>query len=212
MQGLAVKRFEPVYLELGTPKLTEYGKGWLERRAAAFEMFHSTLKDVLKLAVVELWDWEKTLDRLQLEGCPVAISSGLSQYQAPLLINATTKEATYTAPAAFYCALATAAPTSTTTGSTITEAAYTGYARVSSASVMGAASAATPSVATNSGGAITFGACTGGTSTLLGFMFLDASSAGNGIYYGTLTSVTISTTNTPPTVASSALSLSWNGV
>ncbi len=105
----------------------------------------------------------------------------------------------------------TAAPTSTTTGVIgANEASYTGYART--ASTMGAASAATPSVATNSA-TITFPNCTGGTSTLLGFINADSATAnaGNALWYGTLTSTVISTTQTPPTIAAGALSLSMTG-
>jgi hypothetical protein len=202
---------EPVYLvPEGPANLTEYGKHWLDRRFHLFDIHLPAIKDVLRLARAEVWKWPDVLERLALEGVPTAISSGISQGQMGALINASTKQATYTAPAAIYGALATTAPSSTTTGSTVAEPTYTGYSRLSFASAIGAASSATPAVATNSS-TLTYGNCTAGSATLAGFLLVDASSAGNGLWYGTLPSVSISTTQTPPTIATGALSLSMTG-
>jgi hypothetical protein len=108
----------------------------------------------------------------------------------------------YTAPV--FLALTTAAVAETSTGSTLTEANYTGYARLSvSAANMNAASAG----AKANGATLTFANCTAGSSVVIGWATCTASSAGNVIVYGTCTSTTISTTQTPASVASGGLSV-----
>jgi hypothetical protein len=214
MSQLSAERFEPVYLEVSECRITEHGKRWVEQRYDENERFNSTLKDVVKLAISERleWDWiQATLDR---EGVPQNISSGISQYAMPKLIDHLNGKTSFTMPATVAMALATAAPTSTTTGSTVAEATYTGYGRQTIAAAgWNAATAATPSVATNAS-TITFGNCTAGTNTLLGFILGDSATtlAGNALWYGTLTSVTISTTQTPPTIGAGVMNLSMTGV
>jgi hypothetical protein len=213
MNDLAVARFEPVYLEIADVHPTEYGKRWLDRRLAELERFSATIRDVGKLAIAELRDWPWIERQLDAEGVPQAISSGISQYAMPALINHINGKTAYTMPTTVAMALATAAPTSTTTGATVAEATYTGYGRQTlAAATWNAATLATPSVATNAS-TITFGNCTAGTSTLLGFLIADSATvaAGNSLWYGTLTSTVISTTQTPPTVAAGALSVSMTG-
>jgi hypothetical protein len=196
----------------GPAQPTEYGKGWLDRWADLQQRFNATIRDIGRLALKELWDWDRIQGLLDAEGVlQAAISSGVSQGQMQALINATTKNATYTAPAAFAMALMINAPTSTTTGVLgANEATYTNYTRT--AATMGAASAATPSVATNTS-TITFPNCGATGATLLGFIMADSltTNAGNAIWYGTLTSTVISSTQTPPTIAAGALSLSMTG-
>lgn len=207
-------KFEPVYLiPDGPARLTEYGKRWLDRRAADLARFKGVLLDVAKLAEHEAGRWASIEQRLALEGVPTAISSGISQYGMSHLVDHLNGKTSFTMPATVAMALATAAPTSTTTGVTVTEAAYTSYTREAIAgSGFNAATSATPSVATNNG-AITFPNCTGSTSTLLGFILADSSTigAGNALWYGTLASTVISTTQTPPTIATTVLSLSLTG-
>ncbi len=108
----------------------------------------------------------------------------------------------FTMPAAVYLALTTVVPTDASTGSTLTEATYTGYARkkVAAADLNAAASGQT----TNAN-AITFAACTAGSSTIIGFALVDASTNGNVLYWGTVTSKVIDTSNTPATVNAAAL-------
>lgn len=79
---------------------------------------------------------------------------------------------------------------------------YTGYARKSVAAAdMNAASAGSASNAN----AITFAACTAGSSAILGFGNFEASgTTGDFRKYGTCTSTTVSTTQTPPTFAAAA--------
>lgn len=107
-------------------------------------------------------------------------------------------DGSFTMPAAVYLALCTVVPTDASTGATITEANYTGYARKQiAASDLSAASSGSK---TNSS-AITFADCTAGSSTVVGFAIVDASTNGNILYWGTVTSKTIDTSNTPATVA-----------
>lgn len=201
---------------------TEYGKRWVERIWTDLDRHTNTIFDIGKLAKAELeeggWEseaerWEALEQLLRAEGVPTAISSGVSQYGMSHIIDHLTGKTSFTMPATVAMALTTAAPSSTSTGASITEANYTGYAEVAIAAAgFNAASAATPSVATNNG-AITFGNDTSGTNTLAGFVLKDSSTIGSGncLWYGTLASVTISTTQTPPTIASGVLSLSMTG-
>ena len=197
----------------GPARLSEYGKRWIEETWTAIDRFAGVLRDVFRLAEYERGYWDRIEDLLRREGVPVAITSGVSQYGMAKLIDHIDGKTSFTMPSTVALALATAAPSSTTTGATLMEAAYTGYGRQTIAGAgFNAATAATPSVSTNNG-AITFGNCTAGSSTLLGFMVADSAStgAGNSLWYGTLTSTTISTTQTPPTVANAAMSLSMTG-
>lgn len=107
-------------------------------------------------------------------------------------------DGSFTMPAAVYLALCTVVPTDASTGATITEANYTGYARKQIAA--SDLSAAASGSKTNSA-AITFADCTAGSSTVVGFAIVDASTNGNVLYWGTVTSKTIDTSNTPATVA-----------
>lgn len=210
---MQAERFEPVYIQPSPASLTEYGKRWFHDRAESFARFRDVLMDVSKLAEFEAGRWALIERRLRAEGCPTAITSGVSQYGMAKLLDHLDGKTAFTLPATVALALATTAPTSTTTGATVVEATYTGYGRQTIAgSGFVAATAATPSVVVNNG-AITFAACTAGTSTLLGFVLADSAStgAGNALVYGTLTSTVISTTQTPATVANGALSLSMTG-
>jgi hypothetical protein len=214
MSAVAVEKFEPIYLEFeGPARLTEYGKRWMDQRQSDMEKSMSVLRDVVKLGEYERQMWDEIQRILDEEGVPQNITSGVSQYGMSHLIDHINGKTSFTMPTTVAMALATTAPTSTTTGATLVEAAYTGYTREAIAAAgFNAATSATPSVSTNNG-AITFPACTGSTSTLLGFMLADSSTlaAGNALWYGTLASVVISTTQTPPTVATTAMSLSMTG-
>jgi len=120
-----------------------------------------------------------------------------SDYLENKILDHVFGDGSFTMPAAVYLALCTAVPTDASTGSTITEATYTGYARKQvAASDMSAASGGSK---TNSA-AITFADCTAGTSTVIGWALCDASTAGNVLYWGTVTSKVIDTSNTPATI------------
>lgn len=105
-----------------------------------------------------------------------------------------------------YLALVTVPVVETDTAATITEAVYTGYARLPiaaadmSPAVNGSKTNANP---------LTFADCTAmpsGPQSIVGFAICSsASGAGDVIWYGTLPTVTISTTQTPATVAAGAL-------
>lgn len=200
-------------LELQTARLSEHGKRYFDEQAHAVERNRLILMDVLGLAELQRGRWDELERILRAEGVPTMITNGVSQYGMSHLIDHINGKTSFTMPTTVAMALATTAPTSTTTGATVVEATYTGYGRQTIAAAgFNAATSATPSVATNNG-AITFGNCTGGTSTLLGFMLADSATtgAGNSLWYGTLTSTVISTTQTPPTVANGNLSLSATG-
>lgn len=115
---------------------------------------------------------------------------------------------TYTVTAPTYLALVTVAVIEGDTAGTLTEATYTGYARKSVAAAdWNTAGGGATSAITNAN-AITFAACTAGTSTVIGWALCSSSSgAGDVIMFGTCTSVVISSTQTPATIAISALSL-----
>jgi len=106
----------------------------------------------------------------------------------------------YTTP---HLALTTVAVAETDTAGTLTEAAYTGYARkaILPADVSGAAAGSK----TNSA-QLVFAACTAGSAVVIGWAVVSsAAGAGDVILFGTCTSTTISTTQTPPQVAIGAL-------
>lgn len=125
-----------------------------------------------------------------------------SNYLENAILDHVLSDGAFAEPANVYLALCTVVPTDASTGATITEPTYTGYARKEIlASDLSAASGGSK---TNSG-AITFADCTAGSSTVIGFAICDASSGGNVLYWGTVTSKTIDTSNTPPTVAAGAL-------
>lgn len=128
--------------------------------------------------------------------------ASFSDYAENAILDHALSDGAWTEPAACYLALCTVVPTDASTGSTITEANYTGYARKEIATTD--LSAAASGSKTNSG-AITFAACTAGTSTVIGFAICDAATVGNIIMWGTVTSKVIDTSNTPATVAASAL-------
>lgn len=110
-----------------------------------------------------------------------------------------------------YLNLLTAVPDSSKTGATVTSAAYTGYVPLAlsgnwATAVSGGAGGAS-SIATNA--VLTLAACTASSSTVTAWCIQDNSAAGSGnvLVWGSATSVVISTTQTPPTVASGALSV-----
>jgi len=103
----------------------------------------------------------------------------------------------FTIPTNVYVALCTASVADTDTGSTITEAAYTSYARVQTS---GSDWNAYASDVADNANAITFPTCTGSTSSVTHFAVLDASTAGNLLFFDALTSpatLEVSTAITP---------------
>ena len=205
-----------VLLEPTGPMLpTEYGKKWMDDTWTAIERDRGVILDIAKLAEYEAEMWDE-IDRILREethhrlGSLTGIANGLSQYVMHLLVDHVNGKTSFTMPVAVAMALDTANPASTATGASQAETVYTGYGRQALAgAAFVAATTATPSVSTNAS-TITFANCTGTGSTLLGFTLDDSATtgAGNVLWFGGLTSTVISTTQTPPTVAASALSLS----
>lgn len=91
----------------------------------------------------------------------------------------------YTMPSA-WVALLTATPNDASTGSTVTEPSGNAYARVAApGTAWGSASGGS---ITNSGAEITFPQATGSWGTVTSFVICDASTGGNVLAWGTLTS------------------------
>lgn len=125
-----------------------------------------------------------------------------SDYLENKVLDHCLSDGAFTEPANIYLALCTVVPTDASTGTTITEANYTGYARIE---ILATDLSAAASGSKTNSGAITFAACTAGTSTVIGFAIVDALTLGNILYWGTVTSKVIDTSNTPATVAASGL-------
>ena len=111
--------------------------------------------------------------------------SQASNYLENKLLDHLFDKTSYTAPS-IYVALADSAPTDATTGSNISETDYTSYVRVN---VVAGNWAAASSGTIDNSAAITFAEATGaGTNPVTHFALIDASSNGNILCYGTLTS------------------------
>lgn len=126
-----------------------------------------------------------------------------SDYLELKVLDHALSDGAFTEPLNVYLALWTSALTDASTGATAGEANYTTYARVEILATDMSAAAAGSKTNTS---AFTFPACTAGSSTITYFCVVDsASGAGNILYWGTVTSKLIDTSNTPPTVAIGAL-------
>ena len=127
-----------------------------------------------------------------------------SDYLENLILDHVMSDGAFAEPANVYIALTTATPTDASTGATLTEANYTGYARKE---ILATDLSAAASGSKTNSAAITFAACTAGSSTIIGFAICDSGTtgAGNVLYWGTVTSKVIDTSNTPPTIAIGAL-------
>jgi hypothetical protein len=149
-------------------------------------------------------------------------SGSFSNFTSPLVLNHVTGEDNASwanLSPTFFCLLTVVPDSSKTlgalpspgTGGTVTEAAFTSYARFSIANTgWNAASAGGAGVASSitNNGTITMAGCTGSSSTVIAWCLGDkASIAGDVLAWGSATSVVISTTQTPPTVASGALQI-----
>lgn len=109
--------------------------------------------------------------------------SQASDYLELKLLDHIVGKTSYTMPTV-YLALCSATVTDAMTGSTITEVSYTGYARkVTAGGDWNAAAAGNIDNAAE----LAFPECTAGSDTVTHFALVDASSAGNLLCYGTLT-------------------------
>lgn len=140
--------------------------------------------------------------------------AAMSDYLENKLIDHCFRGVSFTAPAALHVALYTVAPTDTGGGTEVTGGSY---ARVSVApsttnwaATNGAGTTTNPSSGTggttSNNGVVTFATPTAGWGTVVAFGIFDASTAGNLLWYGTLT--TSKTINTGDTVTFPAAALS----
>lgn len=136
--------------------------------------------------------------------------AGLSDVAENKLLDHIFGDPAWTITAPVYLALLVSTTgLETETGAGITsnakEASYTGYSRTAIAAAdMAAASGGSK---TNSN-PITCAGCSGGSAqNIVGFAICTASSGGDIIAWGTLPTVTVSPTQTPPTIAAGALTV-----
>jgi hypothetical protein len=124
-----------------------------------------------------------------------------------ILLDAENQKASITAAAPWYMALSILALNDTDTGTTADDGSriptYTGYARKSVAAADMNAGSGTSGSVTNAN-AIIFAACTAGSSTIVAFAHCAAATVGVLRKYGTCSSTTVSTTQTPPQFAAAA--------
>jgi len=112
----------------------------------------------------------------------------MSDYLENQILDHILRGETYTAPATVYSALFTVIPSDTTGGTEVTQAS-SGYTRV--ATTFTTAGATATGQAVNSG-AVNFATVAGGaTITVVGWGLLDAASAGNLLYWATVTSTAL---------------------
>lgn len=141
------------------------------------------------------------------------VFAGMSDAVERKAADTSTGKTLWTVTAPTFLALLTAAAGEGDTSASIVDATYTGYARLSFASSDWNAAATVTNVTTATAPIAqkTWGAVTAGSSTCIGWGRTSVvSGAGDLIMYGTLTSVTFSTTQTPPTIAAGALVETWD--
>jgi len=136
-------------------------------------------------------------------------SGGSSNFLVEKLIDLTDGKATYTPGGALYAALVTGSPAASQINAATdiiepSSGQYTGYTRVQIPSASWSSAVVSTGVAgTTLTATVTFPTCTGGgTATITGFALIDggstaSGSGGNILYWGTLTSQTISINTTP---------------
>lgn len=125
-------------------------------------------------------------------------ASGKSNYYISKVLNVFWNATAFSFPTPMFFALWTATLTASSTGSTAGEAAYTGYSRVSVTANTTNFPASSSGSAIQNATAITWGANSGASSETETFVaVLDASSTGNIIYWGSITSTTVNVGDTP---------------
>lgn len=177
---------------------------WLPDRPLAHEEAMALAIEGLKEGVLgsEERPWRRAADQL------VSWMAGFGDAVENKILDHIFNDGTYAAPTP-YMALGTGAISDSDVAASFggtTEANYTGYLRVAiAASDVSAAAAGSK---TNSA-VITFPACTASSSVVIAWAVVSAGTArlaaGDVIVYGTVTSTTIDTTHTPPTIAASGL-------
>ena len=131
------------------------------------------------------------------------MSGSKSNYLSKKLIEESIGGVAYTSAANVYLALCTTLPDDTSTGSTIVETDYASYARTqigtgnNQTDAWNAATGTTTAVVTNKN-AITCATATGpSTNPIVGIAVVDAASAGNVLYWASVTSTAIANGDTP---------------
>lgn len=166
----------------------------------------------------EFLDWLKTVqtewkDRTGRKDLPVPLKgplAGGSQFSDAyeiILLDAENQKASITAAAPWYMALSILAFNDADTGTTADDGShiptYTGYARKSVAAADMNAGSGTSGSVTNAN-AIIFAACTSGSSAIVAFAHTSAATVGTLRKFGTCSSTTVSTTQTPAQFAAGA--------
>lgn len=127
---------------------------------------------------------------------------GLSNAAEGKVLDHLTGKAAYASPGPLSLALLTVAATEADTPATLTKANYTGYADIAvaaadwnAAGVDGIVETAVQKAGAN---------CTGGSSAVIGWALIGG---GDVVMFGTCPLVTITTTQSPPTIGAGALSM-----
>lgn len=179
-----------------------------------------------RLLIEEYKDWEaavveefvarypKELQKTARKQLRLPIAGGASGYSDAyeiIILDAENQKSSITAAAPWFLALSLVAITDADTGTTLDDGThkptYTGYARISIAAADMNAGSGTSGAVTNAN-AFTGAACTAGSSTAVAVGHCSAATVGTLRKWGDITSVTISTTQTPPTVGAGAYSTS----
>lgn len=136
------------------------------------------------------------------------MSGSKSNYLSKKLIEEAIGGVAYTSATHTYLALCTTTPDDTSTGSTIVETDYTSYTRTevgtgnNQTDAWNAATGTTTGTVTNKN-AVTFPTATGAsTNPIVGLAVVDASTAGNVLYWCSVTSTAIASGDTPKVNAS----------
>lgn len=119
------------------------------------------------------------------------MAGNLSDYTKNQLRTHLFRTGSFTKPTALYYCLLTAAPTDSSTGSTITEPSGNGYARINLAPLDANYSAEATAGQTKNQTALTWTASGGSWGTITHMAVVDASSAGNLLYWAAVTNKTI---------------------
>lgn len=125
-------------------------------------------------------------------------TSGKSQYFASKVMNQVWNATAYSFPGTLYFALWTSTLSASSTGSSSGEAAYTGYARVAATCNTTNFPSSSAGSAIQNANAVTFASNGGaGSETETYCAVLDASTTGQIIYWGSISSTTILAGDTP---------------
>jgi hypothetical protein len=143
--------------------------------------------------------------------------AAMSDYLENKLVDHILRAQTFTAPATVYVSLHTAAPTGDVPGTEVSGGSYARVAVTSSLSNWaGTQSAGSTTASSGTGGAtsnnaaITFPAPSASWGTISHFAIWDASTAGNLLFHGSLTtSKTVNNGDAAPSFAAAALSLTF---